>query len=293
MKYYTLENQFLKATFKTKGAELISLKKENTEYIWQGNPKFWNRHTPVLFPFVGALKNNTYSYNGETYHMGQHGFARDQDFELKEKEATKITFELAANKETLKVYPFHFVLQLTYTLTNNELVTSYRVKNTADQALYFSIGAHPAFNCPIDKNQTREDYVLKFDCDQTPASKKIEEGLIGNKSFPVFKHKGIIELTKNLFDKDALIFDPNPFSEVTLIHKATGKKELSIEFRNFPYLGIWSKNQESPFICIEPWQGIADNVNHNQELRDKEGILKLPKQQSFHCEYKISPGTLG
>lgn len=284
---YTLENKFLKATFTSQGAELISLKKEDTEYIWQGDPTFWNRHTPVLFPFVGGLKNKSYTYKDVSYTMGQHGFARDKNFSLAEQNENSITFELKADEETLKIYPFDFIFKIKYTLTNNGLSTSYFVENPSQEDLYFSVGGHPAFNCPFEKNQTREEYLLMFDNNETPEAKLIEGSLIGNESYKVFDKGGILELPKNVFDNDAIVFNPNVFSQVDFVHEPTGDTYLSVTFKNFPYLGIWSKNQDSPFICIEPWHGIADNIDHNQEITEKEGIIKLNAQQTFDCEYQI------
>ncbi|ANW95288.1 hypothetical protein AXE80_02845 [Wenyingzhuangia fucanilytica] len=284
---YTLQNKFLQATFKSQGAELISLKQNEIEYIWQGDPKHWNRHTPVLFPFVGALKNNTYQYKNESYSLGQHGFARDKEFTVVKQTENSITFQLIADDETQKVYPFNFVFNITYTLSNSGLSTAYGVENPSTEDLYFSVGGHPAFNCPFEKHQTREEYILMFDNDETPEARLIEGGLIGNQTHKVFKQGGVLELPKDVFDKDAIVFNPNPFSQVSFIHEPTGNTYMSVEFKNFPFLGIWSKNQESPFICIEPWHGIADNVDHNQELTEKEGIIKLKPQESFDCEYTI------
>ncbi|MGY5356007.1 aldose 1-epimerase family protein [Wenyingzhuangia sp. IMCC45467] len=287
MSNYTLKNNFLQACFKAQGAELISLKKNNIEYIWQGDPAFWNRHAPVLFPFVGSLKNGSYTYQNQTYSLGQHGFARDKSFIVSEQTENSITFELKEDGDTLKVYPFNFIFQIKYTLTSYGVTTSYFVENSDKEDLYFSVGGHPAFNCPFEPNQTREEYILMFDNDSTPEAKLIEGSLIGNESYKVFNQAGILELPKNVFDNDAIVFNPNPFSQVDFIHEPTGNTYMSVEFKNFPYLGIWSKNQEAPFICIEPWYGIADNVNHNQEITEKEGIIKLSPRETFHCEYQI------
>lgn len=287
MTTYTLENQFLKATFKSQGAELISLKRGETEYIWQGNPEFWNRHTPVLFPFVGSLKNNSYTYKGISYPMGQHGFARDTNFTVVEHTENTIVFEIQSDDHSRKVYPFDFIFQLKYSLTNTGLTTAYIVKNPVQEDLYFSVGGHPAFNCPFEENQTREEYLLMFDNDKTPEAKLIEGSLIDHDSRKVFNQGGILELPKNVFDNDAIVFNPNPFSQVDFVHEPTGNTYMSVVFKNFPYLGIWSKNQEAPFVCIEPWYGIADHLDHNQDITDKEGIIKLESQQIFNCEYEI------
>ncbi|MDB4297198.1 aldose 1-epimerase family protein [Flavobacteriaceae bacterium] len=291
MSTYTLENHILKATFKSQGAELISLLKDETEYIWQGNPEFWNRHTPVLFPFVGAEKNNQYFYKGETYHIGQHGFARDKDFTVVSQDETSIVFQLEADEASKEIYPFDFVLQLKYTLVGAELTTAYIVKNNVADDLYFSIGGHPAFNCPFEEGQAREDYIVVFDNDAAPEAELLEGGCRTGETFKVFEQGGILDLPKNVFDKDALVFNPNPFTQASFVNDLTGKTYMNVKFNNFPYLGIWSKNQDAPFVCIEPWHGIADAASHNQELTQKEGIIKLVQGEEFNCEYSVEIPT--
>ena len=284
---YTLQNKYLKAVFKPQGAELISLTKNETEYIWQGNPEFWNRQAPVLFPFVGAEKNNSYIYNNVSYSIGQHGFARDKNFTVVSQDDNSIVFGLKPDEDSKTKYPFDFTLQLKYTLTNDGLTTAYSVQNPSDQDLYFSIGGHPAFNCPFEKEQTREEYILMFDNDANPESQLFIAGLATDEHSKVFKQGGILELSKTIFDKGAIVFNPNPFSEVSFIHQPTGKTYMSVEFKNFPFLGVWSASKEAPFVCIEPWHGIADHVNHNQKLTEKKGIIRLATKENFNCEYSI------
>lgn len=287
MENYVLKNNFLKAVFTIKGAELISLTSGTIEYIWQGNPEFWKRHTPILFPIVGGLKNNQYTYKDNTYTMGQHGFARDRDFTVIEHTENCIVFEITADETSKEIYPFDFILQLKYTLNHKQLSTSYIVKNPSDKDLYFSIGGHPAFNCPFTKNHTREEYSIVFDHDKSPKSQLLSNGLRIDEEDVVFKKEGVVEIKKNIFDKDALIFNPNPFAKASFIHTNTNKTYMSLIFKNFPYLGVWSKNQNSPFVCIEPWYGIADHQNHNGDLTLKEGIIKLTAKENFSCEYSI------
>lgn len=286
---YILKNAFLTAEFKTEGAELISLKDKNgVEFIWNGNPDFWNRHTPVLFPIVGGLKENTFFVGNNKYKMSQHGFARNSVFSVVSKSETTLVFELTSNQKTLENYPFEFVLQIQYTLNNNGLDTKYIVKNPSDSELLFSIGAHPAYACPFDKNHTREEYILIFDNDTAPESQLLENGSRTGETEKVFSQGGILDLPKNVFDNDAIVLNPNPFSEVSFVHEPTGKTYMSVTFNNFPYLGIWSKNQEAPFICIEPWHGIADHKDHNQQLKDKEGIIALDANKEFSCNYFVT-----
>jgi len=283
----TLKNKTLKATFKTKGAELIGLTNGKVEYIWKGDPVFWGKHSPVLFPIVGELKNNSFFYQNNQYHLCKHGFARDMEFTVLKHNKETIVFDLKQDTKTRVNYPFDFSFQIIYLLNNNTLTVSYKVHNPSEKDLYFSVGAHPAFSCPFENHQKREEYQLVFDTLDTPKSNSIQNGLRNGNQFNIFQEKGKLNISKNLFDNDALVFSPNPFSEITFLHTPTNKRYLKVRFPNFPYLGIWSKNKDAPFICIEPWYGINDTIDHNQKLERKEGILKLASLKTFHSEYTI------
>ena len=285
---YTLANKHLTATIKTKGAELASLKTETLEYIWQANPKVWPRHSPILFPIVGRLVDHEFTYNGETYKMKQHGFARDFDFKVIKHSSSSITFEQTSTKVSKTIYPFDFILQVTYTLIDNSLTIKYDVKNPSDtKNLYFSIVAHPAFNCPLEPNQKRNEYQLVFDKELSPKAHLNSNGLYEDDTVSVFNEKGVMELPDTIFDKNSLTFNPNPFSKVTLVHKPTKKKYVRVSFNNFPYLGIWSTDNKSKFVCIEPWYGIADRKDHNKDITQKEGIIKLEPNKNFECSFSI------
>lgn len=286
---YILENDFLTATFKTSGAELISLEDKNgIEFIWNGDPTYWNRHTPVLFPIVGGLKDNAFFVGDDKFEMKQHGFARNSEFTVVSETKDTLVFELVSNEETLKVYPFEFVLQIHYILNNKNLDTKYVVKNPTDKELLFSIGAHPAYACPFRDDHTREEYILIFDKDEAPESQLLIDGSRANKKAKVFEQGGVLDLPKTVFDNDAIVIDPNPFSEVSFVHEPSGKTFMSVAFNNFPYLGIWSSSQNAPFVCIEPWHGVADHIDHNQQLKDKEGIIALEANKEFTCNYLVT-----
>ena len=285
---YTIRDKVLSATILTKGAELSSLKTTKLEYIWQADPKVWPRHSPILFPIVGRLVDHEYTYNGNTYPMKQHGFARDNDFYVIEHTSNSITFEQTSTDASKINYPFEFILQVKYTLQKNILNVGYTVKNPSDkQDLYFSIGAHPAFNCPFEPNQKRNEYQLVFDKDLSPKANININGLYEGNTVSVFNKKGIMDLPDNIFDMNSLTFNPNPFSKVTFVHQPSQKKYVSVSFKNFPFLGIWSTDKQSKFVCIEPWHGIADRKDHNKDFTHKEGIIKLPPHQNFACSFSI------
>lgn len=285
---HILQNNFISATFKTKGAELVSLKSDSIEYIWQANPNVWGKHAPILFPIIGKLKDDEYTYKGKKYAMQKHGFSRHSDFKVVEKTATNILFEQITTPEIKSTYPFEFILQVEYRLSKSSLRTEYRVKNPSNKEdLYFSIGAHTAFSCPFEVGQNRSEYQLVFDKKAAPKSQSIVDGLYTEKAIQHFTEDGILNLPDTIFNDDALTFNPNPFSKVTFVHQPTHKKYLSITFKNYPYLGIWSMNNTSRFICIEPWHGIADAVDTNKEFTQKEGIVKLLPKEEFSCDFVI------
>jgi galactose mutarotase-like enzyme len=285
---HTIKNEQLTVTLQTKGAELVGLKTDALEFIWQADPNIWPRHAPLLFPIVGRLVDHEYVYNDKTYSMKQHGFARNNDFKVIAKTENSILFEQIATNKSKEIYPFDFILNVKYTLLGTKLVTEYIVKNPSnDKDLYFSIGAHPAFSCPFEEGQKRSDYQLVFDKKLAPKGQVNTKGLFEGDLLSVFSEKGIITISDTLFDNDSFAFNPNPFSKVTFVHKPTQKKYLSVSFKNFPYLGIWSKRNVAPFVCIEPWHGIADKKSHNKDYKQKEGVKKLAPQDVFSCSFTI------
>lgn len=270
----TISNSQLSATINTLGAELISLVKNNTNYIWQVDETYWNKTSPVLFPIVGRLQNDSYTYNGKSYQLPRHGFARNMEFSFKKRSDSQVVFELNATEETKANYPFDFKLLMAYTLMDNELVIEYFVRNQSDEVLPFSIGAHPAF--AIEENF--EDYSLQFNKEDSFETHHLENESFNGKTTLVETKNNSIALNYALFEKDALVFKQLKSNEIILKHQ--DKNILKVNFDHFPYLGIWTKNS-APFLCIEPWCGLADATNHNGNLEDKEGINHLPAGEDF------------
>ncbi|OTN90408.1 aldolase 1 epimerase LacX [Enterococcus sp. 7E2_DIV0204] len=285
-----IENEFLIATIAEDGAELISLKskKNNIEYIWQGDPAFWGRHAPVLFPVVGRLKDDQYTYQNQTYPMSQHGFARDSLFNVIEHGTELVSLSLKSNKETKKVYPFDFELILSYLLEEDNLVVRYQVENTGASDMYFSIGGHPAFNVPLESGLTFDDYYLSF----SPKKSRTQIPLAG--PFADFEHKTLgqtntsLDIRRELFKEDAIIFETKGANAFT-IETDEGAHSISLSYTDMPYVGIWSPYpQEAPFVCIEPWCGIADEVNATGNLVDKKGINTLAASDIFKTQYTLT-----
>ena len=293
---YEIKNEHIKVKIKSFGAELNSLQKidEDLEYIWQGDSKYWNRHSPILFPIVGRLKNDSYTYQNQKYNMTQHGFARDKEFEVIKNEADFMEFRLKSDEKTLEIYPFSFELYLSYKLEKNSLIVSYKVINKSDDKMLFSIGAHPAFNWTFTNESKKEDYFLEFEnIKKTKRYFLNELGLVYKNEDLEIKNNKIL-LNEELFKNDALVFNDANIKTVSLKNKNENKNEnkkdnriIKVDFESFPYLGIWSKPSGAPFICIEPWFGLADEENSNQNLEDKKGMIRLEKDEVFSCFYSV------
>lgn len=277
----TISNSILKASIKHAGAELFSLKdNQNKEYIWEGNPDFWGKHSPVLFPIVGTLKNNTYTIDKKEYQLSRHGFARDMEFKLVEKTGNSAVFSLESNAETLKKYPFEFELQLIYTLESTSLNIEYIVINKGETKMPFSIGAHPAIALP----ENFENYSFKFEKQEPLKYNLLENDLISNKTETLKTTENVVPLTYKLFENDALVFKTLESNSLTILENK--KPYVQVDFEDFPSLGIWTKDQ-APFVCIEPWFGYSDTADNSGDLFKKEGVLVLEIDQSFHSQFSI------
>ena len=286
-----LENDLLKVEIKSKGAELCSIRsiKNNIEFVWEANPNVWGSHAPNLFPIIGAMKEDSYFYNGKKYNMPKHGFARhNKDFEVISNSNSEVTFQLKSNDELRAIYPFEFEFLITYELKDNELSIHHTVKNTDSKTIYFSLGGHPAFTCPLSKDESYTDYFLEFEKQETSKSYLLNmaTGLVSDKTKPVFDSPNTINLHGDLFNEDALIFKDLTSRQVALKHKQKGEI-LNVKFEGFPFLGIWAK-PNAPYVCIEPWIGIADSESTNQQIKDKEGIVTLEPKKSFKATYSIT-----
>jgi len=285
---YVLENEWMKVEIDSFGAELKSLsrKSDNREYMWCADPAYWGRTAPVLFPFVGSLKDKKYRVNGKEYEMGQHGFARDMEFTLLEQRQDKICFGLKANEETRKKYPFEFDLELGYILEGRTVRVLWKVVNRKKEEMPFSIGGHPAFMCPILPETKQTDYLIYFDTDKPLISDVIEDGLIGDALKEYELENGYLKITDDLFDGDALIMEKDQAHIVSLC-MPDRSPYLTVRF-DAPLFGIWSPvKKNAPFICIEPWYGRADRIRFNLELRDREWGNLLRQDEVFEASYEI------
>jgi galactose mutarotase-like enzyme len=253
--------------------------------MWSGDAKFWSKKSPVLFPIVGTLKNNSYEYGGKTYRLGRHGFARDMEFAVTYQCNDAITFTLLSNEFSKQIYPFEFSFSIEYSLQQNRLDVSYIVENSGTKIMYFSVGAHPAFRVPLVEGTEFEDYFLLFESVENAGRYPLSEGLIETFTYPVLNNSKLLPLKKSLFYEDALVFKHLHSKSIALLsHKAPNG--LKMNFDGFPYLGLWNA-KDADFVCIEPWCGISDGVEASGKLSEKEGIHALESRGLFQRSWNI------
>jgi len=285
----TLKNKFLTIQINQKGAELTSIfnNKNQTEYLWNANPKFWGKSSPLLFPIVGSLKGNIYCFEDKEYSLPRYGFAREREFIVEKLEENSHTFLLVHDQNTLKVYPFKFEFRLIYTLENNTVKVTYSVKNIGENKMYFSVGGHPAFAVPLAEYTDYTDYYLEFN--KTETFKRwglTPAGLTEIQPIDFMIDTNRLDLRKELFYDDAIVFKDLESTSVVLKSDKTNH-QLKFDFEGFPYLGVWAA-KDANFVCIEPWCGIADSANHNQKLTEKEGIIELNSGEIFERTWRAT-----
>ncbi len=287
MSIFSLSNGVITLTVKHKGAEISSIKNAaGMEFMWQPQGSiYWQRQSPLLFPIVGKLKENQYVVNGVRYPMTQHGFVRDMIFDFIGKTSTQLIYWIKDNTETQKQYPSLFELRVIYTLIDNKVSVRYLVKNIDTIPMYFTIGGHPAFKCPMREGDIFQDYYLEFEKEETVSRRYLEGGLIGDRIEPLLENTAILPMHIDLFREDAIILTDLQSRKVSLkSHKHD--HSVTVDFTDFPYLGIWNQ-PGAPFVCIEPWKGLADTLSASGEIKDKPGIITLEPQKKYECEYFI------
>ncbi|MBZ4188015.1 aldose 1-epimerase family protein [Niabella beijingensis] len=288
-KIYQIENSVLKIAVSETGAELQSIIDKSTgqEYMWSGDPAVWGKHSPVLFPIVGTLRDNTYRYEGKDYHLNRHGFAREMNFSPVGQLRDELVFSLKSNGETLKLYPFDFELKLKYLLEGKTLKVTYDVGNSGNKKMWFSIGGHPAFKLPLFRGDAYAEYYLEFEEKETAGKWPIEEGgLLAQTPVPFLNNSNVLRLNKGLFAKDAVVLKELKSRKLAVRSEKNGKG-FDFSWEGFPYLGIWAA-PGADFVCIEPWCGIADTVGFDQDVTKKEGIEMLEPGQHFERSWIVT-----
>lgn len=289
---FKLENSALKIEINSLGAELWSIinKKDGTEHLWQGEKDIWDERSPILFPHCGRLKDDRYVVEDETYESTLHGFARRYEHKLVEYSDTSITFLLSSNEETLKMYPFDFNLYTIYTLENNKLHFSFKVENCNNKEMPFSIGYHTGLICPFNEKKSIEDYSLIFDKEETPVQILCnDKGLLnGDERIYFNNEKEIKPISAKL--TASIVLSKLKSNCIKIIENSTGRY-VSVSIKDFPYVVLWSADENIKFICIEPWYGLPDLYNTDGQFDKKTGIQKLMPGESFNCTQTIEIGN--
>lgn len=285
-----IKNDKLTLTVSEHGAEMQSIKDaKGEEYLWDGDPAYWNRHSPILFPIVCGLWKDTYRIDGKEYKLSRHGFARDTDFKLISKADDKVTFALSDSEETLKDYPYHFNLGITYRLEGNKIHVIWHVENTDNKTIYFQIGGHPAFRVPGAEKGKHLQGTLRLDNTAPERLYGNVGGCIVEGYHKVDTDNGIWHFTEETFADDAVIFDRSQLRHIELLDQE-GKPHVTLDIKT-PAVGIWSPTgKHAPFVCIEPWYGIHDWANYTGEFKDKYLMNQLLPGSSFMSEYTITIG---
>ncbi len=286
---HILENDVIRLKTVSAGAEMKSLirKSDGQEFLWEADPKFWGRTAPVLFPLVGKVKDDHYIENGKEYEMHQHGFARDMEFEVVSETGKSIVYVLRADDETKKVYPYEFELFITYTIVDNKVKVEWKVINPSDETIYFSIGGHPAFACPLNKQEKQSDYSFEIESKENNiVCNKFSDGYVTGDKYQVELKENKLPVSDNLFDNDALVVEDTQAEKVSLID-AQGNKYLTVSFAALVF-GLWSPpKKNAPFVCIEPWYGRCDSINYKGEWKNREWGNKLEAGKEFKGGFGI------
>lgn len=288
---FDLKNSSVCAGIETRGGELVSLiGADGVERIWGGDPDYWSGRNPILFPIIGSLKDGKTVLKGKSYEMGRHGFARRSEFTPVEITEDRAVLELRESEETLRQYPYRFVLRVTHALVENGFATTFAVVNPGDEPLPFCIGGHTAFRCPLRASERFEDYRLLFDEAESASSLRlnVEGNLMHGERFPVLDNTRSFALSHQIFDeRDTLIFDSLRSRGVELRHRYTGHG-VRIEFADYPMFAVWTKpNGNAPYICLEPWQGCAAVDNESGRFEDKPCCVTLQSGQERSFTYTV------
>ena len=288
---YTIENSKIKVTITDMGAEMTSLvlKKTGTEYLWQADPEYWTGHAYNLFPICGRLWDGKYTYQGKTYEMNLHGFARKTEYTVAEQKDDEITFRLTDSEVTYAQYPFHFELLLTQSLDGASVKTTFKVNNKDEKELIFAIGGHPGFNVPLAEGETFEDYTMSFSEKCEPRQLCMSETcyyLNDTKPFKVRCGKSF-KLSHDLFDNDAVFL--TDIAPAVTLKSGVSKHFVKVSYPGMKYVGFWHKPKtEAPYVCIEPWISIPADDGKVDDLETKRDMLRLAPgavyEQSFDIE---------
>ncbi len=289
---YVIENEEMKVEVESHGAELKSMKNKQTDldYMWCANPEYYGKTSPNLFPIVGSLHDKTYRYNGQAYEMGQHGFARDMEWQAKQHSAVEVSFHLTSTPETLKIYPFAFAITINYQLQGKELKITWEITNQDEKVMHYSFGGHPCFTCPIHSEESSKagyGYDFHTDTDIVYYKNDRDSGLLIEKEELLVLNNGRVEFTPDFFDYHTYIITGGQTHQIS-IFEPSGENYLTVSF-DAPMVALWSaEGKNAPYVAIEPWYGHCDVVGYEGTLEERSGSNKLSPNQTMTSSYSIA-----
>lgn len=282
-KEYSLDNGVLSVRVSSIGGQLLSVKKDGKEYLWQGDPAFWEDRAPNLFPYIARLTKGTYTVHGKEYHLPIHGFLPAAEMKAEAQEESLLVLRLDADESTLACYPFVFTLRIRYELNQDTLRIAYEVENGGTEDMYFGIGGHPGFQAPLEDGLSFEDYFLEFESEGqgvTDAQTPVRIGFsptcfLNGKDEPWPLEKGCrIPLRHDLFDDDAIVLSHTP--KTVVLRSEKGGRGVRVRFPQMPYIGFWhAVKKPAPYVCIEPWSSLPSRQDVVEELSEQPGLIHL------------------
>lgn len=286
---YQIKNDCVTVKISSKGAEMQSILKDGTQYLWQGDDKFWAEQSPVLFPYVGRFTEGKYRLNGREYQMDIHGFARHLEYEVCSHGKDSITFSAKDNEETFKNYPFHFGLYITYKMEGNEIAICYEVENHSHETMYYGIGGHPGFNVPLEEGLSFSDYYLEFADVCIPDRVLHSEDcfLSGHYEEWELKDGKRYQLNHDMFDDDAVVI--KDMADKVTLKSAKGKRSITVSYPQMPFLGLWhAPRTKAPYLCIEPWTSLPSRKGIVEDIRYKNDLIRLPADGKYKNTWNIA-----
>ena len=278
-----IKNEYLTVTLKSKGAEIKSVKNaDGVEFMWEANPEIWGFSAPILFPICGGLREDKFYYEGKEYSLAKHGYAKLCEFELESENGTEAVYLLRSNEETKKCYPFDYEFRAKFSLDKNKLAVTYSVKNLTDGKMYTDFGGHEAYACPGGVG----GYRVIFDEKENLDAACLEGNHFNYETRSVGKNTDTLELNDEFFKTDALAF-LNLKSRGVVLEAKDGSRKIRVDYPEHPYVLLWT-TYKAPYLCIEPWIGMPDRVDANQQITDKEGIVEIEKGGSFERTHTIT-----
>lgn len=290
-----IENEQLIAEIESFGAELKSLKhkESNQEYMWEADPAFWGKTSPILFPFIGKLEGGVYRYEGTEYEIEKHGFARDMDYTVTLQEKDRVVFAIESTEESLKKFPFLFRLEVEYSLEGNAISEQIRVHNKGEKTMYFNLGGHPAFACPLVVNGERDgkrtnSFVKVYGAEELQSTQiNVATGLLTGAKLPVQAEEGVFPIVDHIFDSDALVFENIGVTAIGLLDK-NRKEYIRMESPTCPVWGVWSMpTSDASYVCIEPWWGICDGAGYDGCLEERPYTNQVEAGSVWQDGFKI------